>query len=169
MIRRPPRSTLSSSSAASDVYKRQGVYSSGNIKGSPPVRPESGLGRRNSGRRTRDAQNVAEQGLLAQDDAVDMSDDDGDLDLPPAARRLTPALTPDVVDSPYTPSAPYLPQAEQAEAPRFSARGAINQILSGTSEDAASMFSRLDESFIKPHLLLDPGGSRSHTPGDDHQ
>eukprot|EP00658_Telonema_sp_P-2_P043089 TRINITY_DN31044_c0_g1_i1.p1 TRINITY_DN31044_c0_g1~~TRINITY_DN31044_c0_g1_i1.p1 ORF type:complete len:115 (+),score=13.47 TRINITY_DN31044_c0_g1_i1:133-477(+) len=26
MIRRPPRSTLSSSSAASDVYKRQGVY-----------------------------------------------------------------------------------------------------------------------------------------------
>src|SRR5665648_693404 len=28
MIRRPPRSTLSSSSAASDVYKRQMVYSS---------------------------------------------------------------------------------------------------------------------------------------------
>src|SRR5665648_1029702 len=26
MIRRPPRSTLSSSSAASDVYKRQGLY-----------------------------------------------------------------------------------------------------------------------------------------------
>src|SRR5664279_4377867 len=26
MIRRPPRSTLSSSSAASDVYKRQGSY-----------------------------------------------------------------------------------------------------------------------------------------------
>src|SRR5665648_87914 len=28
MIRRPPRSTLSSSSAASDVYKRQGDYHS---------------------------------------------------------------------------------------------------------------------------------------------
>ena len=27
MIRRPPRSTLSSSSAASDVYKRQYIYS----------------------------------------------------------------------------------------------------------------------------------------------
>ena len=26
MIRRPPRSTLSSSSAASDVYKRQGIH-----------------------------------------------------------------------------------------------------------------------------------------------
>eukprot|EP00828_Plagiopyla_frontata_P044078 TRINITY_DN7081_c0_g1_i1.p3 TRINITY_DN7081_c0_g1~~TRINITY_DN7081_c0_g1_i1.p3 ORF type:complete len:101 (+),score=7.09 TRINITY_DN7081_c0_g1_i1:94-396(+) len=31
MIRRPPRSTLSSSSAASDVYKRQRLYESENI------------------------------------------------------------------------------------------------------------------------------------------
>ena len=30
MIRRPPRSTLDRSSAASDVYKRQSVYSSNN-------------------------------------------------------------------------------------------------------------------------------------------
>src|SRR5664279_6443560 len=30
MIRRPPRSTLSSSSAASDVYKRQAQYAVGN-------------------------------------------------------------------------------------------------------------------------------------------
>eukprot|EP00658_Telonema_sp_P-2_P078872 TRINITY_DN748_c0_g1_i2.p2 TRINITY_DN748_c0_g1~~TRINITY_DN748_c0_g1_i2.p2 ORF type:complete len:309 (-),score=70.08 TRINITY_DN748_c0_g1_i2:378-1304(-) len=35
MIRRPPRSTLSSSSAASDVYKRQGFfYTTGSFKGS---------------------------------------------------------------------------------------------------------------------------------------
>src|SRR5674536_407985 len=36
MIRRPPRSTLSSSSAASDVYKRQGAgyaWNAGNIFG----------------------------------------------------------------------------------------------------------------------------------------
>eukprot|EP00658_Telonema_sp_P-2_P044012 TRINITY_DN3188_c0_g1_i10.p1 TRINITY_DN3188_c0_g1~~TRINITY_DN3188_c0_g1_i10.p1 ORF type:complete len:303 (+),score=94.72 TRINITY_DN3188_c0_g1_i10:126-1034(+) len=32
MIRRPPRSTLSSSSAASDVYKRQVQYSSGEVR-----------------------------------------------------------------------------------------------------------------------------------------
>src|SRR5665648_368544 len=32
MIRRPPRSTLSSSSAASDVYKRQGVGNSHHYK-----------------------------------------------------------------------------------------------------------------------------------------
>jgi len=152
------------------VNSRASLYSTGNIKGSPPVGPEFGLGRRNSGRKSRDPQNIAEQGgLLAQKDNVDLSEEDeDDLDLPPAARRLAPALTPNVVDSPYTPSAPYLPQDEQAEAaPRFSARGAINQILSGTSEDAASMFSRLDENFIKPHLLLDPGGSRSHTPAED--
>ena len=31
MIRRPPRSTLSSSSAASDVYKRQPTYRSGQV------------------------------------------------------------------------------------------------------------------------------------------
>src|SRR5674536_322390 len=33
MIRRPPRSTLSSSSAASDVYKRQGYYLSSVLNG----------------------------------------------------------------------------------------------------------------------------------------
>src|SRR5664280_3412501 len=33
MIRRPPRSTLSSSSAASDVYKRQGLAYFGNSDG----------------------------------------------------------------------------------------------------------------------------------------
>ena len=33
MIRRPPRSTLDRSSAASDVYKRQGVISSTTVAG----------------------------------------------------------------------------------------------------------------------------------------
>ena len=32
MIRRPPRSTLSSSSAASDVYKRQGINDVGEVE-----------------------------------------------------------------------------------------------------------------------------------------
>src|SRR5674536_404658 len=36
MIRRPPRSTLSSSSAASDVYKRQVLL------GAPPATPDAG-------------------------------------------------------------------------------------------------------------------------------
>src|SRR5665648_1105702 len=34
MIRRPPRSTLSSSSAASDVYKRQGLLDGLRVRGS---------------------------------------------------------------------------------------------------------------------------------------
>ena len=38
----------------------------------------------------------------------------------------------------------------------LTARGAINSILNATSEDAGNLFNRLDESFLKPHLLLDP-------------
>ena len=37
MIRRPPRSTLDRSSAASDVYKRQGVYVEEVDRGSKPI------------------------------------------------------------------------------------------------------------------------------------
>eukprot|EP00656_Telonema_subtile_P053367 TRINITY_DN771_c0_g1_i3.p1 TRINITY_DN771_c0_g1~~TRINITY_DN771_c0_g1_i3.p1 ORF type:complete len:102 (+),score=4.58 TRINITY_DN771_c0_g1_i3:102-407(+) len=37
MIRRPPRSTLSSSSAASDVYKRQGMERSSRFQRSTPT------------------------------------------------------------------------------------------------------------------------------------
>src|SRR5664280_3697265 len=46
MIRRPPRSTLSSSSAASDVYKRQDTIlaSGGLLDGQPPVVPAGVLG-----------------------------------------------------------------------------------------------------------------------------
>eukprot|EP00658_Telonema_sp_P-2_P018499 TRINITY_DN17263_c0_g1_i2.p1 TRINITY_DN17263_c0_g1~~TRINITY_DN17263_c0_g1_i2.p1 ORF type:complete len:182 (-),score=61.06 TRINITY_DN17263_c0_g1_i2:368-913(-) len=42
MIRRPPRSTLSSSSAASDVYKRQTKTSSSLIRGGDGVLDEAG-------------------------------------------------------------------------------------------------------------------------------
>ena len=41
MIRRPPRSTLDRSSAASDVYKRQDVY--GDIPFSEALSAESGI------------------------------------------------------------------------------------------------------------------------------
>eukprot|EP00826_Nyctotherus_ovalis_P066877 TRINITY_DN9938_c0_g1_i15.p2 TRINITY_DN9938_c0_g1~~TRINITY_DN9938_c0_g1_i15.p2 ORF type:complete len:134 (+),score=26.08 TRINITY_DN9938_c0_g1_i15:27-404(+) len=43
MIRRPPRSTLSSSSAASDVYKRQDIYS-GNDDQILPIMALGGVG-----------------------------------------------------------------------------------------------------------------------------
>src|SRR5674536_398062 len=43
MIRRPPRSTLSSSSAASDVYKRQVVQHRGCLAGRGGGRPPTSL------------------------------------------------------------------------------------------------------------------------------
>ena len=39
----------------------------------------------------------------------------------------------------------------------MTARSAITQLLSGTTEDQAALFRQLDEDFIKPTLLLDQG------------
>jgi solute carrier family 9 (sodium/hydrogen exchanger), member 6/7 len=44
----------------------------------------------------------------------------------------------------------------------MTARGALNQILNATTEDAGNLFNKLDENFLKPHLLLDPGGASKH-------
>ena len=37
------------------------------------------------------------------------------------------------------------------------ATGVVSQLISGLSEDPAEAFRQIDEDFIKPHLLLDPG------------
>lgn len=150
------------------VNSRAGLYSTGSINGSPPVRPDTGLGRRNSGRNPqRDAQETAERGLLSYENSGEVSDDDN-LDLPPAARRTSPLVHEQDDGSPY-PTSGLRGDLEGGlpEAPAISARTALSQILNATSEEAAGLFSRLDEGFIKPHLLLDPsaGGSRNHAPG----
>ena len=43
------------------------------------------------------------------------------------------------------------------------ATGTIRQIISGVSEDPATLFKQLDEGFLKPHLLLDPGRASGGT------
>jgi len=139
------------------------TYSTGNATGSPPFPPE--FNRRNSSRGRTNAQSTAEQGLLTREDDDDMlpSDDDNDLDLPPSARR-SPKRAPNVdID----PNNPYPVAGARAGTPaeqqsHLTARGAINSILNATSEDAGNLFNRLDESFLKPHLLLDPEGSSKH-------
>ena len=152
---------------ATSRSQRAGLYSTGNAN-SPPVRPGDGLGRRNSSRNARD-QGTAEQGLLyAERDNTSVSDDDGSgLDLPPSARR-SPVR--DTFAGGADEETPYSTQPHsQSDSPfdpsHFTARGALNHLLSGTSEDAATMFSRLDEGFIKPHLLLDQGGGRGYGHG----
>ena len=42
------------------------------------------------------------------------------------------------------------------------ATGVMSQLISGLSEDPAEAFRQIDEDFIKPHLLLDPGGGGGH-------
>ena len=144
------------------------AYSTSNINSSPPSEPH--LGRRNSSRGLHHQQSAAEQGLLDPEafESHTNSDDDNDLDLPPAARRSPSrpsSANPEAdTNNPYPISGTR--ESGQGGA-HFTARGAINHILNATSEDAQTLFSKLDEGFLKPHLLLDPNGSRGH--GGHHQ
>jgi sodium/hydrogen exchanger-like protein 6/7 len=143
---------------------RAALYSTSNAN-SPPIRPGDGLGRRTSSRSARE-QAAAEQGLLYPDQNGDVSDgDESGLDLPPSARKSPlrdnfPSATGE--DTPYVDDRAM--EAGQAESSHLTARGAFNQLMNATTEDAGTLFSRIDEGFIKPHLLLDPGGTRSPRP-----
>lgn len=142
-------------------------YSTGNHSSSPPT---PGLGRRPSSKAL-NQQSAAEQGLLDPEafESNNNSDDNDELDLPPAARRSPqrPASANPEADTnnPYPISGTREGQQAAGAGSHFSARGAINQILNATSEDAGTLFSKLDEGFLKPHLLLDPGGSNRHGHG----
>jgi solute carrier family 9 (sodium/hydrogen exchanger), member 6/7 len=158
-----------------------GIYSSGTVSSSPPQRPGSAIGRRNNPSRNGRTADGAEQGLLSQEiDFDDDDDDDADLDLPPPARRsprrrLSPPHEPRDSGGSQA-GVPYPTSGSRPDAPRaasdhnLTASGAISQLFSGTSEDAANWFSQIDEGFIKPKLLLDPksgggGGGGSHGQG----
>lgn len=144
-------------------------YSTGNINGSPTDSPD--FSRRNSSKARADAESVAEQGLLDPEefDAVNVyEDEDEDLDLPPAARRSPQRDALIQPDSGLDANGAYplsgqRPGAADGGHERavsgMTARGAISQILNATSEDAGNLFAKIDEGFLKPHLLLDPGGS----------
>lgn len=136
-------------------------YSTAHANGSPPH-----FGRRNSSRQRE--LSTAEQGLLSPADFEDQASDSEDLDLPPAAQRRSPQRPLSVnsevdTNNPYPIAGARTGEAAAAEKPHLTARGAINSILNATSEDAGNLFSKLDENFLKPHLLLDPGhqGSKS--------
>ncbi|KAK0285727.1 monovalent cation:H+ antiporter, CPA1 (nhx1) [Friedmanniomyces endolithicus] len=140
-------------------------YSSGNANGSPPlVQPD--FNRRNSPRQRADALSAAEQGLLDPSEESTLPSDDEDealdLDLPPAAQRRSPLRHgggEGGSGSPY-PLAGSRSETGMPTQP-LSTRAALSQILNVTTEEAGNLFNKLDESFLKPHLLLDPGGSSS--------
>jgi sodium/hydrogen exchanger-like protein 6/7 len=152
-----------------DSSQERGTYSSGNVNGNGHTQSRTGAAaRRNSTRNGRSADS-AEQGLLSPIESgsaslADGEDEAADLDLPPAARRVGNLLTPSPRDS--SPGAPYPTSGsrsegrpgEQTHAGRIAhATGAISQLISGLSEDPAQAFRQIDEDFIKPRLLLDPG------------
>ena len=139
-------------------------YSTGS-NASPPNEPR--LDRRNSSK-PRD-QSAAEQGLLdpAAFDSTTNSDDELDLNLPPDVRRPpsrpTSANPEADTNNPYPISGSRV-EGQQAQA-SLTTRGALSQVWNATSADAGTLFNKIDEGFLKPHLLLDPGGSSRHGSG----
>ena len=139
------------------VSQRGSSYTTAHPNGHSPV----DFGRRNSSRQRE--VDAAEQGLLDPDEFEndENGDDEGqDLDLPPAAARRSPqrplSANPEVDTNNPVPLSGS--RANEGSSSHMTARGAISQILNATSEDAGTLFSKLDENFLKPHLLLDPGG-----------
>jgi solute carrier family 9 (sodium/hydrogen exchanger), member 6/7 len=134
-------------------------YSTGNANGSPPTEPDFSC--RNSSRGRNNAQSAAEQGLLDPDEFSTANSDEEDLDLPPAARRSPQRSTGTSPNPEADTNNSYPLSGQRAEGQeRLTARGAISTILNATSEDAGNLFQKLDENYLKPHLLLDPGGSK---------
>jgi solute carrier family 9 (sodium/hydrogen exchanger), member 6/7 len=155
-----PRGSTANGGIGLDSVSGPGItrsYSTSN--GHATGNPEN-YGRRN-GSRGRGELSRVEQGLLNPDEFEDPEDEDNDLDLPPAAPR-SPQRS--VSQNPEVDSNNPVPVSGDASGGRahMTARGALNQILNATSEDAGTLFSKLDENFLKPHLLLDPGGSSRH-------
>ncbi|KAI9672060.1 MAG: monovalent cation:H+ antiporter, CPA1 (nhx1) [Alyxoria varia] len=143
---------------------RNGSYSSGNARRNSSDRPRATMSRTNSSRSPRDA-DASTQGLLSRD-SLDEEDEAADLDLPPSAR---PSLGTTLIgrrgDPPRAISAPPAESTgESSERPHSG--GGIRHFLSGSTDDAATWFKNIDEGFIKPKLLLDPGDGSKHGPGN---
>lgn len=147
--------------ALSNVHGGQDEsYSSGSAnRSSPPTRPNALNPRRNSSRPRR--LDGADQGLLSPGDSGSNDEDDTDLDLPPSARR-SPNRMPSPLGFPTEPT-PYPTSGNRGagssgEPSRVAtATGAVKQLISDLSHDPAGAFKQIDDGFLKPHLLLDPG------------
>ncbi|KAF2638887.1 sodium/hydrogen exchanger [Massarina eburnea CBS 473.64] len=157
--------------ALSDVNGQNGAYSSSN-RHSPPTRPSVLSARRHSSKAKR--QDGADQSLLSPADSGSNDEDDVDLDLPPSARR-TPNRMPSPLGMPVE-SSPYPTSGSTerlgssggiAEPSRMTtATDAVKQLFSDISHDPASAFKQIDDGFLKPHLLLDPGKGSGSGPGN---
>lgn len=143
----------------SNVNGAEAPYSSGAYShSSPPTRPDSLATRRNSSRQRRP--DGADQNLLSPADSGSADEDDNDLDLPPSVRR-PPNRNPSPLglardDSPY-PTSGHRSNAGEGSSMVATATGAVKQLFNDISQDPANAFKQIDDGFLKPHLLLDPG------------
>jgi sodium/hydrogen exchanger-like protein 6/7 len=151
-----------------DVNGHQSTYSSGSFAhNSPPTRPDGFPTRRNSSRQRRN--DGADQGLLSPADSASADEHEHDLDLPPAARR-SPNRGPSPLggssDSPMYPTSGN--RVDEAEGPSrmATATGAVKHLFNELSHDPANAFKQIDDGFLKPHLLLDPGKGPGPGPGN---
>ena len=139
---------------------QNGSYSSGSVnRHSPPSRPNALNSRRNSSRQPK-RQDGADQSLLSPGDSGSNDEDDLDLDLPPSARRSPNRVPSPLNETPYPTSgtASRAAAASSSEPSRVaSATGAVRQLITDISHDPAAAFKQIDDGFLKPHLLLDPG------------
>jgi sodium/hydrogen exchanger-like protein 6/7 len=137
-------------------------YSSGSYShNSPPTRPDGTATRRNSSRPRRP--DGADQGLLSPADSASGDEDDNDLDLPPSVRR-SPNRNPSPLglagdEASYPTSGHRQAGSSAAEGSSrvATATGAVKQLFNDISQDPANAFKQIDDGFLKPHLLLDPG------------
>ena len=138
-----------------------GAYSSGSIgRNTPPTRPNGQPMRRNSSKQR--FADGADQGLLSPGHFDSGDEDDTDLDLPPSARRSPnrqPSPPGPAIDPLYPTSGHRMAETGAAEGPSriATATGAVKTLFNELSTDPANAFKHIDDGFLKPHLLLDPG------------
>lgn len=149
-----------------DVSKNGHKYSSGNIHGTPPESTDgtaATLSRKNSARHHNTGSDSAltqqqQQGLLDPDEF-----EESDLDLPPTVKRPmhSSGQSRHYGETQRTSSAPPVGHS-RASSEQFTN---FREFMHGSTDDPAKWFRQIDEGFIKPKLLLDPGdGSSSNHP-----
>lgn len=147
-----------------DGTKKSHKFSTGNVHGSPPDTDRASiLSRKNSNK----AQAGPDLSLSQQQQQALLDPDEfeeSDLDLPPIARRTMHSSVPQRhIEHNRTSSAPPVGGHSRSSSEQFSN---VRQFLSGSTDDPAQWFRQIDENFIKPNLLLNPGdGTGNQHPG----
>lgn len=167
-----PLSTVPREDRGGSAVSTGGIY--GNSP-SPPDRPNSGMsGRRNSQRGRPEHDILGVSGGIGSNDS-DYIDDDDDDDLPPMNPRqkntaMAKSGSHNGGDGGEGSSSSHHTQHDTNSSGNgggMTASGALGQLagMFGGSDDQAEWFRKIDEDYIKPKLLLDPGKNNGNGGG----